>query len=216
MYDYALYSSRSGKKKFEENTIQSFKYCFKKEFGIETDLQVTKDNKFICFHDFNLKRKFKLNINVKDINYSKLKKISNKSKTSVPLLKDLLKISNNKHHLILEIKPLLDNQNLRSLANLTKKTKKIRLFSFKEKNLVNLYKLNKRLSLGLLFLSNSNLRVIKSKSKKPYIKFFGLEKSFLSNKDLIKIKKPIFYYTIKTKDLFEKYKNSKNLIFENL
>ena len=204
------------KKKFKENTIQSFKYCFKRKFGIETDLQVTKDNKLVCFHDFNLKRKFKLNVNVKDINYPQLKKISNKNKAPIPLLKDLLKISNNKHRLLLEIKPLLNNQNLMSLVNLTKKKKKIRLFSFKEKNLINLYKLNKRLSLGLLFLSNSNLSVIKSKSKKPYIKFFGLEKSFLSNKDLIKIKKPIFYYTIKTRDLFEKYKNSKNLIFENL
>ena len=204
------------KKSFKENTLSAFKYSFKKRYGIETDLQVTKDNQLICFHDFNLRRRFNLNKNVKDINYSKLKKISNKNKTPVPLLKDLLKISNNKHHMILEIKPLLNNQNLKSLANLTKKTKKIRLFSFKEKNLVNLYKLNKRLSLGLLFLSNSNLRVIKSKSKKPYIKFFGLEKSFLSNKNLIKIKKPIFYYTVKTRDLFEKYKNSKNLIFENL
>ena len=55
------------KKKFKENTIQSFKYCFKRKFGIETDLQVTKDNKLVCFHDFNLKRKFKLNVNVKDI-----------------------------------------------------------------------------------------------------------------------------------------------------
>ncbi len=154
------------KKKFEENTIQSFKYCFKRKFGIETDLQVTKDNKLVCFHDFNLKRKFKLNVNVKDINYSKLKKI--------------------------------------------------RLFSFKEKNLVNLYKLNKRLSLGLLFLSNSNLRVIKLKSKKPHVKFLGLEKSFLFNKKLTKIRKSIFYYTVKRKDLFKKYKNSKNLIFENL
>ena len=103
-----------------------------------------------------------------------------------------------------------------SLVNLTKKTKKIRLFSFKEKNLVNLYKLNKRLSLGLLFLSNSNSRVIKLKSKKPHVKFLGLEKSFLFNKKLSKIRKPIFYYTVKRKDLFEKYKNSKNLIFENL
>ena len=204
------------KKKFEENTIQSFKYCFKKKFGIETDLQVTKDNKLICFHDSNLKRTFKLNVNVKDIIYSKLKKISNKSKTPVPLLKDLLNISNNKHHLILEIKPLLNNQNLKNLVNLTKKTKKIRLFSFKEKNLVNLYKLNKRLSLGLLLLSNSNVKIIKSKSKKIYIKFFGLEKSFLLNKNLTKIKKPIFYYTIKKKYIFEKYKNRKNLIFENL
>ena len=204
------------KKKFKENTIQSFKYCFKRKFGIETDLQVTKDNKLVCFHDFNLKRKFKLNVNVKDINYSKLKKISNKNKAPIPLLKDLLKISNNKHHLLLEIKPLLNNQNLMSLLTLTKKKKKIRLFSFKEKNLINLYKLNKRLSLGLLFLSNSNLRLIKSKSKKPHVKFLGLEKSFLSNKKLTKIRKPIFYYTVKRKDLFKKYKNSKNLIFENL
>mgnify|MGYP001308670807 FL=1 len=204
------------KKKFKENTIQSFKYCFKRKFGIETDLQVTKDNKLVCFHDFNLKRKFKLNVNVKDINYPKLKKISNKNKAPIPLLKDLLKISNNKHRLLLEIKPLLNNQNLMSLVNLTKKKKKIRLFSFKEKNLINLYKLNKGLSLGLLFLSNSNLRVIKSKSKKPHVKFLGLEKSFLSNKKLTKIRKPIFYYTVKRKDLFKKYKNSKNLIFENL
>ena len=204
------------KKKFKENTIQSFKYCFKRKFGIETDLQVTKDNKLICFHDFNLKRKFKLNVNVKDINYSKLKKISNKNKAPIPLLKDLLKISNNKHRLLLEIKPLLNNQNLMSLVNLTKKIKKIRLFSFKEKNLINLYKLNKGLSLGLLFLSNSNLRVIKSKTKKPHVKFLGLEKSFLFNKKLSKIRKPIFYYTVKRKDLFKKYKNSKNLIFENL
>ena len=204
------------KKKFKENTIQSFKYCFKRKFGIETDLQVTKDNKLVCFHDFNLKRKFKLNVNVKDINYPKLKKISNKNKAPIPLLKDLLKISNNKHRLLLEIKPLLNNQNLMSLVNLTKKKKKIRLFSFKEKNLINLYKLNKGLSLGLLFLSNSNLRVIKLKSKKPHVKFLGLEKSFLSNKKLAKIRKPIFYYTVKKKDLFKKYKNSKNLIFENI
>ena len=204
------------KKNFKENTIQSFKYCFKKKFGIETDLQVTKDNKLICFHDSNLKRTFKLNVNVKDINYSKLKKISNKNKTPVPLLKDLLNISNNKHHLILEIKPLLNNENLKNLVSLTKKMKKIRLFSFKEKNLINLYKLNKRLSLGLLFLSNINIKKIKSKSTKPYIKFFGLEKSFLLNKNLTKIKKPIFYYTIKKKYIFEKYKNRKNLIFENL
>ena len=204
------------KKNFKENTIQSFKYCFKKKFGIETDLQVTKDNKLICFHDSNLKRTFKLNVNVKDINYSQLKKISNKSKTPVPLLKDLLNISKNKHHLILEIKPLLNNQNLKNLVNLTKKTKKIKLFSFKEKNLINLYKLNKGLSLGLLFLSNSNLRVIKLKSKKPHVKFLGLEKSFLFNKKLTKIRKSIFYYTVKRKDLFKKYKNSKNLIFENL
>jgi len=204
------------KKNFKENTLSEFKYSFKKKYGIETDLQVTKDNQLICFHDFNLRRKFNLNKKVKDIDYSRLKKISNKRKAMVPLLKDLLKISKNKYPLLLEIKPLLTKQSLLSLIKLTKKTKKYGIFSFREKNLINLYKLNKKLPLGLLFLSTSNLRTIKSKYKKPYVKFLGLEKSFLSNKKLTKIRKPIYYYTVKRKSLFKKYKNNKNLIFENL
>ena len=204
------------KKGFKENTLSAFKYSFKKRYGIETDLQVTKDNQLICFHDFNLRRRFNLNKNVKDINYSSLKKISNKRKAPVPKLEDLLRISRNKYPLLLEIKPLLTKHSLLNLIKLMKKTKKYGIFSFKEKNLINLYKLNKKLNLGLLFLSTSNLRTIKSKSKKLYVKFLGLEKSFLSNKKLAKIRKPIFYYTVKKKDLFKKYKNSKNLIFENL
>jgi len=204
------------KKNFKENTLSAFKYSFKKKYGIETDLQVTKDNQLICFHDFNLRRKFNLNRNVKDINYSFLKEVSNKRKAPVPKLKDLLRISRNKYPLLLEIKPLLTKHSLLNLIKLIKKTKKYGIFSFKEKNLINLYKLNKKLNLGLLFLSTSNLKTIKSKSKKHHVKFLGLEKSFLSNKKLTKIRKPIFYYTVKRKDLFKKYKNSKNLIFENL
>ena len=204
------------KKNFKENTLSAFKYSFKKKYGIETDLQVTKDNQLICFHDSNLRRKFNLNKSVKDIDYLTLKKISNKRKIPVPNLQDLLSISRNKYPLLLEIKPLLTKNSLLNLIKLLKKTKKCRIFSFKEKNLINLFKLNKKLNLGLLFPSTSNLRIIKSKSKKPYVKFLGLEKSFLSNKKLTKIKKPIFYYTVKRKNLFKKYKNSKSLIFENL
>ena len=43
------------KKNFKENTLNAFKYCFKKKYGVETDLHFTKDNKIICFHDFNTK-----------------------------------------------------------------------------------------------------------------------------------------------------------------
>ena len=91
------------KKNFKENTLSAFKYSFKKKYGIETDLQVTRDNQLICFHDFNLRSKFNLNKNVKDINYSSLKKISNKRKATVPLLKDLLKISKSNGYLFLDI-----------------------------------------------------------------------------------------------------------------
>ena len=204
------------KKSFKENTLSAFKYSFKKRYGIETDLQVTKDNQLICFHDFNLRRRFNLNKNVKDINYSSLKKISNKRKAPVPKLEDLLRISRNKYPLLLEIKPLLTKHSLLNLIKLMKKTKKYGIISFKEKNLINLYKINKKLPLGLLFLSTASFKNIKIKSKKKYVKFLVLEKKFLSNKNLHLIRKKIYYYTIKNKNLFKKYRNTKNLIFEKI
>ena len=63
-------------KYFRENLLKSFKQSFKKGYGIETDIHATKDNKFICFHDFTLNRIFKKNLSVKNLDYSYIKKIS--------------------------------------------------------------------------------------------------------------------------------------------
>ena len=57
---------------------------------VETDIHATKDNKFICFHDFTLKKTFKINKSIKNLNYKDLKNISKNNKTEIPLLKDLL------------------------------------------------------------------------------------------------------------------------------
>ena len=46
-------------KKYKENLLKSFKQSFKKGYGIETDIHATKDNEFVCFHDFTLNRIFK-------------------------------------------------------------------------------------------------------------------------------------------------------------
>jgi len=204
------------KKNFKENTIKAFKYSFKKKYGIETDLHATKDNQIVCFHDFTLKRKFKLNKGIKDINYLDLKNISKNKKAEIPLLKDLLKITKNKYPLLLEIKPLFKKKNLIDIIKLTKNIKKYGLISFKENNLINLYKINKKLPLGMLFLASASFKKIKLKSKKKHVKFLVLEKKFLPNKNLNLIKKRIYYYTIKNRDLFKKYREKKNLIFENL
>ena len=45
-------------KSFKENILKSFQ-SFQKGYGVETDIHVTKDNQFICFHDFTLRRIFK-------------------------------------------------------------------------------------------------------------------------------------------------------------
>ncbi len=204
------------KKNFKENTINSFKYCFSKNYGIETDLHCSKDNKIVCFHDFNLKNKFKVNKYVNKINYNELLHIGKKNKNPIPLLKDLVKLSKKKYYLMLEIKPIFSKQNLKLLINETKNLKKYSITSFKVKNLVNLYSLNKKLNLGLLVPSTWTINKIIKKSKLKYVKFLILEKKFLPSNKLYKINKEIFYYTIKKKELFKKYEKSKNLIFENL
>jgi len=121
------------KKNFKENTLNAFKYCFKKKYGVETDLHFTKDNKIICFHDFNLNRRFKVNKKVKDLNYFDLKKISIIKNAEIPLLSDLLKASRNKFPLLLELKPIFSLKNLKKLLIETKKYNKCALISLKKK-----------------------------------------------------------------------------------
>ena len=203
------------KKNFTENTISAFKYCFKKKYGIETDIQCTKDSKIVCFHDFNLKGKFKINKYLKNIKYQDLLAISKAKKKPIPLLKDLIKLSKNSRFLMLEIKPLFTIKNLKVLLKEIKSLKKYCLTSFKEKNIINLYKFKKNLNLGLIIPSTFTIDRIMKKIKKSYVKFLVIEKKFLREKKLNKIKKKIYFYTIKDKKLFNKFSN-KNFIFENL
>ena len=204
------------KKKFKKNTISAFKYCFKKNYGIETDIQCTKDDKIVCFHDFNLKKKFKINKKIKDLNYKEIRKISLKFNSEVPLLDDLLKLNKGKFPLMIELKPIFSKKNLISLINKIKNYKNFNLTSFHEQNLINLYKLKKNLTLGIIFSSSTQIKQFKNKSKKKYIKLLVAEKKFLKYSQLDKLKVPVYYYTVKGKNIFEKYKYSKNLIFENL
>ena len=99
-------------KKYKENLLKSFKQSFKKGYGIETDIHVTKDHEFVCFHDFTLNRIFKKKGSVKNIKYSRIKKISTQNKKPIPLLKELLKISKNKYLLFIEIKPTFSKKML--------------------------------------------------------------------------------------------------------
>ena len=203
------------KKNFIENSISAFKYCFKKKYGIETDIHCTKDGKIVCFHDFSLKGKFKTNKFLKNLKYQELLKISKAKKKPIPLLNDLIKLSKNKRFLMIEIKPLFTKENLKALLKEVKKIKNYSLTSFKERNIINLYKMKKNLNLGLLIPSTFTFTKILSKSKKKYVKFLVLEKKFLKEKKINKIKKKIYFYTIRDKKLFNQF-NTKNLIFENL
>ena len=200
-------------KNHNENLLKSFQQSFIKGYGIETDIHATKDEKFICFHDFTLKRIFKNKSSVKNLNYSDIQKISKKK---IPLLNDLLKASKNKHFLFIEIKPVFSTQLLKKLVRQTSKYSKCVFISFKHKNIYNLLKINKKTKVGLSFHPPSSVKSIIKKSLNKDINCLVLDKSYLKNKSIKKINKDKYFYTIKSKSEFTKYNIENNLIFENL
>jgi len=204
------------KKKLKENTLVSFKNSFKQGYGIETDIHATKDHEFICFHDFNLNRIFKKKVSVKDAEYFKIKKISTQNKKPIPLLKDLITTSKNKHSLFIEIKPNFSNKLLKKLLKETSKFSKCVFISFKHENIYNLLKIKSNTKVGLSFSPTTSVKTIIKKSNNKKINCLVLDKFFLKNKNIQDLKIKKYYYTIKTKSEFKKYSKNNNLIFENL
>lgn len=103
--------------KAPENSIPAFQLAALSEvhFGIECDLQQTKDNKFVIFHDDNLKRMTKKDIILSELTYDELQLIKIKSgknirkypDLSIPLLKDYLDICSSANKTaVIEIKRL--------------------------------------------------------------------------------------------------------------
>jgi len=203
-------------KKYKENLLNSFKQSFKKGFGIETDIHATKDNKFVCYHDFTLTRIFKKKQSVKNLNYQKLKEISLKQNKPIPLLQDLLKISKNKFYLFIEIKPKFSTKLLKKLINETSKYSKCVFISFKHQNIFNLLKLNKKTKVGLSFSPPTTVKSIVKKSIIKNIDCLILDKSYIKNNKIQNLKVKKYFYTIKNNTEFKKYNKKNNLIFENL
>ena len=203
-------------KLYKENLLKSFNQSFKKGYGIETDIHVTKDHEFICFHDFTLNRIFKKKVCVKNMKYSQIKKISVQNKRPIPLLKDLLKASKNKYYLFIEIKPTFSKKILQKLLKETSKFSKCVFISFKHKNIYNLLKIKSNIKVGLSFSPPTNIKTIAKKSNNKKIDCLILDKFFLKSKIIQNLKIKKYYYTIKKKSEFNKYSKNNNLIFENL
>ena len=203
-------------KKYKENNLKSFEASFKKGYGIETDIHITKDHEFICFHDFTLNRIFKKKISVKNINYNQIKKISSKYKKPIPLLKDLLIASKNIHTLFIEIKPNFSKKILQKLLNETSKFSKCVFISFKHENIFNLLKIKSNTKVGLSFSPTTSVKRIIKRSSNKKINYIILDKFFLKSKKINNLKIKKYFYTIKTKSEFKKYNNYNNLIIENL
>ncbi len=88
-----------------ENSMLAFCKAVEAGYGIELDVQLTKDKVPVVFHDFTLKRVCGVEGKVKDFTYEELQQFHLcKSNETIPRFEDVLKIVDGKVPLIVEHK----------------------------------------------------------------------------------------------------------------
>ena len=93
-------------KDIPENSKKAFEEAIKNDIAFECDIQLTKDNILVIFHDDTLKRMTGISKKISDITYKELSanKILN-TKYTIPTLKEILELNNDKVLIDIEIKP---------------------------------------------------------------------------------------------------------------
>jgi len=100
-----------------ENTIRAFKNAIDSGYGIELDIQLSKDKQVVVTHDYTLKRICGVDKKISDLSFQELSnyKIMNSNET-IPLFIDILRIVDGKVPLIVELKVENDYKELCVLA----------------------------------------------------------------------------------------------------
>ncbi len=90
-----------------ENSLAAFKLAIDQGYAIECDLNLTKDNEIVVFHDHNLKRLTGLNKELSQVTYDEIKDLKLLiSEEKIPRLIDLLTLVDKKVPLLIELKPM--------------------------------------------------------------------------------------------------------------
>lgn len=88
-----------------ENSLKAFSLAVEHGYGIELDVQLTKDNIPVILHDYNLKRACFTDKKVAELTYEELKEYSLfQSKEKIPTLEEVLELVKGKVPLIIELK----------------------------------------------------------------------------------------------------------------
>lgn len=88
-----------------ENSIPAFLHAVENGYGIEMDVQLTKDNQVVVFHDNTLSRMCGIDVQVRDKTYRELCELTLLSTNcKIPLLSEVLKLVDGKVPLLIEIK----------------------------------------------------------------------------------------------------------------
>lgn len=104
-HHYAHRGLHDNKSDAPENSMAAFKKAVDAGYGIELDVQLTKDRIPVVFHDETLNRVCGVEGKVRDFTYEELKQFTLlNSSERIPLFADFLKLVDGKVPLIIEIK----------------------------------------------------------------------------------------------------------------
>jgi len=146
----------------QENTIESFKLAFEAGLdGVELDVQITRDDKLIIFHDWEIiDKNGKLN-KISSLFYSEILLISKENNFYIPQLYEIFDILPKKHFINIEIKSLkifdtgIESQIL-ELLQYYDISDKIVISSFNPWSLRRLKRMNSQILIALLWTNNNS------------------------------------------------------------
>lgn len=84
-----------------ENSLEAITKAKEKNYIVEIDIHITKDDQIVVFHDYNTKRITKKDMIIENNNY---KDLNNQDIYHIPLLEEVLELVNGKVPLLIEIK----------------------------------------------------------------------------------------------------------------
>ena len=91
--------------KIPENSLSAFEYAARMGYGIELDIQLTKDKKIVVFHDETLKRMCGVDKKVCELTLSELRTLRlGDTEEVIPTFYEALKLINGRVPLLVEIK----------------------------------------------------------------------------------------------------------------
>lgn len=199
-------------KEIPENSLKSFKEALDQNIPIEIDIQATKDNILVVFHDHSLNRMTGTKKLLQNCTYNELQNLNLlNTKEKIPTLKEVLQLINNQVLLDIEIKNtkyikkicnLLMNE-LTNYHNYTLKSFNPNIVHYLKKNYQNI-KVGYLLGDKNVYLKSIYYPLLSNPLTLYYCHpdFLAISKKLWSKKKYHKLQKkyPIYLWTIKKKE----------------
>ncbi len=199
-----------------ENTIESIEYALNLNVdGVEIDVHKCASGELVVFHDFTLDRITNGSGEISEHTLSELKHLKVKDQYRIPTLKEVLNLIDKKCLLNIELKGKGTVEKTCEMIDLYVEEKgweyqDFIVSSFQQDLLAEVYKINKKIPLGVLTDTNLDQAVVFGKAVNAVA--IHPDYTMLTNTLVSKIKNSgfkVFTYTVNDKKTISRIKNDK-------